>query len=208
VDAPVDRLRPGGWRFPVVVREVWHYSRPKETPMSRSVGGEAVGAVRGSGWLGDFAQDLRQAIRQLTRERSFAPLAMIVLAFGIGANGLFLTLVEMICLRGLPIERPDRVMYVASRDGRPGGLSRPEFEALRASGRSFAGLAAFTAASMTIGEEGRAPDLVPGTFISASLRSETRVRPAIELVAGVGPCSRGSGCSRATPSTSSGSTIR
>ena len=55
--------------------------------------------------MDDIAQDLRFAARLLGKHRSFTSVAVIVLAFGIGVNGLFLTLVDMICLRGLPLDR-------------------------------------------------------------------------------------------------------
>ena len=72
--------------------------------------------ARGIRWLEGLGQDLRFAMRLLTKQRSFTLVAAIVLALGIGTNGIFLTLVDMVCLRGLPLDRPDRIMYLATRD--------------------------------------------------------------------------------------------
>jgi len=121
-------------------------------------------------WLDDIARDVRFARRQLMRQRSVTLVATMVLALGIGANGVFVTLVEMICIRGLPIERPDRVMYLASRDaqGRDHGVSYRDFEDLRGATPSFSGMAAFITSPMTIADEGLSPDRFSGAYVSAS----------------------------------------
>lgn len=126
--------------------------------------------ARGTRWIEDLAQDFRFAGRLLGKHRSFTLVATIVLALGIGVNGVFLTLVEMICIRGLPLDRVDRVMYVGTRDAhdRNRGVSYPDFEDVRAGTRSFTGIAAFAASPMAVSDEGLAPDRFPGAFVSAN----------------------------------------
>src|SRR5687768_13373711 len=104
--------------------------------------------------------DVRFAGRRLAKDRAFTLVAVTALAFGIATNSTFFALVNAICLRGLPIDSPERVLYIGSRDGagRPGGLSLAEFTDVRAASRSFDRLAAMTVASLTIGDAGRAPD--------------------------------------------------
>jgi putative ABC transport system permease protein len=131
---------------------------------------EACRDARGTRSVEDLAQDLRFVMRLFTRRRAFTVMAVIVLALGIGVNGVFFTLVEMICIRGLPLDRPDRIMYVATRDARdrPGGMSYHDFDDVRSTARTFAAVAAFAGTAMGVGEEGRAPDRFRGAYVSAS----------------------------------------
>ena len=55
-------------------------------------------------------QDVRFAIRLLGRHRAFTLAAAGTLAVGIGVNTTFFTIVNAICIRGLPIERPAEVL--------------------------------------------------------------------------------------------------
>ena len=75
--------------------------------------------------LEDLGRDLRHALRTLRRAPGFTFIAVFTLGLGIGVNTTFFTIVNAICLRGLPIESPERVMYVSTRDAkeRPGNLS-------------------------------------------------------------------------------------
>ena len=111
--------------------------------------------------------DVRSGGRRLAKDRTFSLIAVIALAFGIATNSTFFALVNAICLRGLPIDAPARVLYLGSRDGagRPGGLSYAEFSDLRETSTSFARLAAMAVASMTIGDPTLAPDRVQGAYL-------------------------------------------
>jgi len=123
--------------------------------------------------------DVRFAGRRLVRDRSFTAVAVIALALGIGVNSTFFALVNAICLRGLPIDAPDRVMFIGSRDpaDRPGGVSYAEFVDLRSTSASFDGLAAMTVAPMAIGDAGRAPERVLGAYVSAQAFGVLRQKP-------------------------------
>src|SRR2546425_4825552 len=120
-------------------------------------------------WLQSFSQDFRFAIRLLVKERGFTAVAVLALALGLGVNNTFFTVVNAVCIRGLPIDTPERVMYIHARDAneRDQGISYRDFEDMRPASRAFTGMAAFAAAPMVIGDEGRAPDRVNGSYISA-----------------------------------------
>jgi putative ABC transport system permease protein len=135
--------------------------------------------VRGTRWIEDLAGDVRFAGRLLRKHRSFTLVATLVLAVGIGVNGVFLTLVEMICLRGLPIDQVDRVMYVATRDARnvDGRVSFQDFEDFRAAARSVTAIGAFAAAPMTISDEAVAAERFSGVYVSADALATTRQAP-------------------------------
>lgn len=125
--------------------------------------------VRAFRWVDDLRQDLRFATRLLVKERWFTCTAVVVLALGIGANNTFFAFVNAICLKGLPIERPDRIMFVGTRDAqdRPGGMSYRDFDDVRRATDRFGGVAAFASAPMTIGDETLAPARVSGAYVSA-----------------------------------------
>ena len=126
--------------------------------------------ARGFAWMDDLRRDIRHAGRRLRQAPGFAVTAVLTLAVGIAVNNTFFTIVNAICLRGLPIEAPDRVLTLGTRDGqgRNGNMSYAEFDALRAAQRSFTGVAAYVNAPATIADEDRAADRVMGAHISAA----------------------------------------
>ena len=125
--------------------------------------------------------DVRVAGRRLANDRAFSLIAVIALAFGIATNSTFFALVNAICLRGLPIDEPARVLSIGSRDGagRGGGLSHAEFSDLRDTSTSFERLAAMSVTSMTIGDPTLAPDRVQGAYLSATAFALLGVAPIV-----------------------------
>ena len=116
-------------------------------------------------------QDVRFAVRLLGRRRGFTLAVVGTLGIGIGVNTTFFTIVNAICLRGVPIVRPADVLVVRTVDpsGRHAGMSYQDFEDVRRATASFAALAAYADAPMTIADDGVAAERVTGTYVSAGV---------------------------------------
>ena len=73
----------------------------------------ALHAMRvSSGPTNGVGGDLRHALRSLRRNPTFAAAAILLLAFGIGANTVVFSLVHGVVLRPLPYRDPDRLVYL------------------------------------------------------------------------------------------------
>ena len=119
--------------------------------------------------LQELTQDLRFAARLLVRDRGFAAAAVLVLGLGIGVNNMMVTLIYGHTLRRLPIQDPERVLYVSSYDDRAPDrpLSHPEFEDLQHA-TAFVAFTAYFNAPVTVGDEGRAPERFEGVYVTAN----------------------------------------
>ncbi len=128
-----------------------------------------------------LAQDARFALRLLRRDRGFTITAVFVLGIGIGVNNMFFTIVNAHTIRGLPIARASRVVYISTFDDRNRdlGLSVPDFVDLREGIRAFASLAAFTNGPATVAGDGSAADRLTATFLSANAFDLIGVRPVL-----------------------------
>ena len=137
--------------------------------------------ARSFAWVDDLRRDLRYAVRNLRRSPGFTVVAVVALALGIGVNTTFFTIVNAICLRGLPIDSPERVMYVSTRDAadRPGNLSYAEFDELRARTTAFARVAAYTITIAALADDAQPPARVPGAYISAGAFELLGERPIL-----------------------------
>jgi predicted permease len=109
-------------------------------------------------WLDQFRQDVGYAVRSIRRAPSFAIIAVLTLALGIGATTAIYSVVDAILLQPLPFSNSDRLVrlvenYTAGFDGRvfQRGLRREEFLDWRARTTTLSDVVAFTAFSMTVG---------------------------------------------------------
>jgi len=94
-----------------------------------------------------FLQDLRFAVRQLTRNPGFTAVAVLTLALGIGANAAMFSVVNGVLLRSLPYAEPDalvRIHQVSPEFGIDRGpVSAVDFEDWLARARSFSEMAGY-----------------------------------------------------------------
>jgi predicted permease len=124
---------------------------------------------------------VRFAMRVLMRDRGFALTAMLVLGVGLGVNNMFFTLVYAHKFRGVPIERPDRVLFISAFDDRVSNraLSIPEFEELRGIQKSFQSLGAYVSGVATVGDRDRVPDRFDATYFAAGTFELLGIAPSM-----------------------------
>ncbi len=94
--------------------------------------------------MNGLLQDVRIGARSLARSRTYALIALLCLALGIGANTTIYSVANTLLYRPLPIGEPDRVamVYVSYAGGQSyGPASYPDFRDLRdQTGEVFTGL--------------------------------------------------------------------
>ena len=136
---------------------------------------------RGLPILETLVQDVRFALRVLMRDRGFALTAIMVLGVGLGVNNMFFTLVYAHKFRGVPIERPDRVLFISTFDDRVSNraISLPEFDELRGIQKSFQGLGAYVNGVATVGDRDRVPDRFDATYFAAGTFELLGIAPSM-----------------------------
>jgi putative ABC transport system permease protein len=136
---------------------------------------------RSFAWVEDLRHDLAHTFRGLRRSPGFAALAIVALGLGIGVNTAFFTIVDATCLRGLPIDAPDRVLYVSLRDtqNQQTGLSWAEFDELRSRTATLTQLGAYTMTMAALADDRQPPARVSGAFVSAGTFELLGHRPVI-----------------------------
>lgn len=132
-------------------------------------------------WLDDFLLDLRYALRALARQPTFFAIALLTLAFGIGANVAIFSLIDALMLRALPVTDPDRLVQISrvNADGQPGGaFSYPLYEYVRDRSRVFDGMFAQSSVSRTRVDLRGASEQVDETMVTGSYYQVLGLRPA------------------------------
>jgi putative ABC transport system permease protein len=120
--------------------------------------------MRGVSFVETSVQDLRHALRAWRQSPSFAAVAVLSLALGIGANTAIFSLMNAVLLRMLPVEKPAELERIE------GHLSYPMFRDLRQRNQVFSGLLARQATPVSLVSTGRTErgvaELVSGNYFS------------------------------------------
>jgi putative ABC transport system permease protein len=125
-------------------------------------------------------QDLRYALRTLSRSRGFAAAAILTLALGIGANSAIFSLVNGVLLRPLPYPAPEQLMTIWGFYPSTGRstASLPDFHDWRERSRSFSDMAAVYGTLFTITSGGE-PEQLAGSRVTANFFRMLGVEPAL-----------------------------
>jgi len=102
-------------------------------------------------WEDAMIQDLRFGVRMLLKNKGFTAVAILSLAFGIGANTAIFQLVNAVRLRTLPVRAPQELVEVrmTNMKGARGGFAReraltfPVWEQIRDRQQAFSGVFAW-----------------------------------------------------------------
>jgi predicted permease len=96
--------------------------------------------------MSGLAQDLRYALRQLSKSPGFTFAVVLTLALGIGANVAIFSVVEAAMLRSWPAKEPQRLAKIVARtpQGRDEFFSYADYRDLREQGRSLDGVLAYS----------------------------------------------------------------
>jgi putative ABC transport system permease protein len=136
--------------------------------------------VRRSNRMTSIVQDIRYAVRLLRRQPSFALVAIVTLALGVGATTAVFTVVSGVLLRPLPYANPERLVVLLN--GRAGRLTM-SFSPLNfrdASQHSgvFVDAAAINASSLNLTDAGE-PQRLDGRDVTWSFFSVLGVTPRL-----------------------------
>ena len=127
-------------------------------------------------------QDIRYAVRSLSKAKGFTALAVLCLAIGIGLNTTIFSVVDAVLFKPFGFEDPERLVAVQDKrikdtEGQY-QLSYANFEDLRQRASSFTDLGIQGARSMTL-TDGEQPERILAATVSANLFSLLGVEPAL-----------------------------
>jgi predicted permease len=130
--------------------------------------------------MDSLVQDLRYAVRQLTRSPAFTIVAVLTLAVGIGANTALFSFAHAVLGRPLPeIGHPEGLVWFAATDTRGGPralmLSYPDFLDFRDSTHAFSAASAIGHAEFAISSGGE-PARVHGALVNGEYFAMLDVR--------------------------------
>ena len=137
--------------------------------------------------MATLVQDLRFALRTFRKSPVFVVVAVLSLAFGIGANTAIFTLVDQLLLRMLPVKEPQQLVLFWGRGPHYGSnngrykLSYPMYEDFRDHNQVFSGMFCRWETSMSVSSDGRT-ERVDGELVSGTYFPVLGVGPALGRV--------------------------
>jgi putative ABC transport system permease protein len=117
-------------------------------------------------------QDIRYALRNLSRSKGFATVAILCLGFGIGLNATIFSVIDGVLLKPYPYPDPDRIVVVGEQKARGtdrAGLSFLDMRDWNEANTVFATIAAVSGRSMTVADGGGEPERYLGAGASWDL---------------------------------------
>ena len=134
-------------------------------------------------------QDLRFAIRTLSKSPMFVTVAVFSLSLGIGANTAIFTLIDQLLLRMLPVKNPQELVLLTSRgqhygsNNGPNKISYPMYSDFRDKNQVFQGMFCRDTFEFSLNFQGRT-ERVDGELVSGNFFPVLGVGAAIGRVFG------------------------
>lgn len=127
--------------------------------------------------MANLVQDLRYAIRVLSKNPAFSILAVLSLAIGIGANTAVFSLIDPALLELLPVKNPrELAIILTSREGELNyNFAYREYEDFQKQAEVFDGLIAYAAIPIVL-SEGQ-PERIWGQIVTANYFSMLGLQP-------------------------------
>jgi predicted permease len=126
--------------------------------------------------------DIRYAVRMLTKNPAFGGVVVLTLALGIGANAAIFSLLDQVLLQSLPVANPDQLVvlsvYDAKSPERDSSFSYPMYQDLRDRNSAFSGVIARGGTQMNV-SYGDQTERVGGELVSGNFYEVLGVRPWI-----------------------------
>jgi hypothetical protein len=124
-------------------------------------------------------QDIRYAVRKLSRTPGFTAIAAFTLALAIGATTAIFSVIDGVLLKPLPFHEPERVVSVHNmRQGNPLPSSTPDFIDFRTQAKAFSSMAGIDVQSVNL-TGGSEPERIRAARVGASFWSLLGVNPAV-----------------------------
>ncbi len=126
-------------------------------------------------------QDLRYALRQLSKSPGFTAVAVITLALGIGANTAVFSVIDAVMLRPLPYYQPERLIEaqsINSRNPQSNDISYPDFFDWRSQNRTLEHLVCYHDNAFTLTGLER-PVQLDAEIVSWDLLPALGIRPEL-----------------------------
>jgi macrolide transport system ATP-binding/permease protein len=131
--------------------------------------------------MNGIGEDLRLGFRALNHHRSFALVAALSLALGIGANTTIFSLLDAILLHPLPVQRPAELVALHTLDARNPGIwdcSYPNYKDYKERNQVFSSLLLATPIGVNLTGHGD-PQRLIGQLVSADYFTGLGVNPLL-----------------------------
>ena len=146
---------------------------------------EEIYRMNSVNWLESAWQDLRYGARFLRKSPSFAFVAILSLALGIGANTAIFQLLDAVRLRALPVQKPQELAEVRIVGGNQGmgintgryvTVTQPIWRELKSHQQAFSGVFAWAQAGVRVGQ-GESKTSVSALLVSGDFFPVLGVQP-------------------------------